>query len=183
MMTQIPRVVTQVNRFAASIAAASLLLLFMTQFCVVLLRYVFDTGFVWMQELPLYFHGAAALLAIAYTLPTGGHIRVDIFYRSASQKRKALVDATGSLLFLLPVSVAIFWYSLPYVIASWAVMEGSAQPSGIPAVFVLKTLLPVFSLLLALQAFAQFWRACRVLLGAQDADLAARGSCEYEGLD
>ncbi|WP_153771852.1 TRAP transporter small permease subunit [Labrenzia sp. CE80] len=182
MMTQIPRVVTQVNRFVASIAAASLLLLFATQFCVVLLRYVFDTGFVWMQELPLYFHGAAALLAIGYTLHTGGHIRVDIFYRSAGERRKALVDAGGSLLFLLPVSVTIFWYSLPYVIASWAVLERSAQPSGIPAIFVLKTLLPVFSLLLALQAFAQFWNACCVLFGAREIDPAALDPGAEEGL-
>ncbi|MEP0232071.1 TRAP transporter small permease subunit [Roseibium sp.] len=176
MMKQIPIVVTQVNRFAASIASTCLFFLFVTQFCVVLLRYVFDTGFVWMQELPLYFHGAAVLLAIAYTLHTGGHIRVDIFYRSADRKRKARIDAAGSLFFLLPVSVTIFWYSLPYVIASWAVMEGSAQPAGIPAVFVLKTLLPVFSLLLAFQGIAQFWRACAVLSGEHEADLAAPGS-------
>ncbi|MEJ8473133.1 TRAP transporter small permease subunit [Roseibium algae] len=147
-----------------------MLLLVLVQFLVVLLRYVFDLGFVWMQEALLYGHGLAALLPIGFTLWAGGHVRVDMFYRSANERHQAWVDLIGSLLFLLPVAVLVFWTSLPFVLASWAVHEGSAQPAGIHAVFLLKSVLPVFAGLLGLQGVERLVRAGRVLWRVQSVD-------------
>ena len=85
------------------------------------------------------------MLAAAWTLRAGGHVRVDIFYADASPRTKALVDLVGALLLLLPFMLVLLWLSLPYVARSWAILERSQEASGLPLVFVLKTLIPLFA--------------------------------------
>ena len=92
-------------------------------------------------------------------------MRVDIFYASASPRRKAIVDLCGALVLLIPFAAAILYFSWPYVARSWAIMEGSREASGLPLVFVLKTLIPVFAVMLILQGAAQAIRAVAVLSG------------------
>jgi TRAP-type mannitol/chloroaromatic compound transport system permease small subunit len=128
-------------------------------FAVVLMRYLLGLGSIWLQETIVYAHAALFLLAAAWTLKEGGHVRVDVFYANASPRNKALVDLFGALLLLLPFAIALFWFSLPYVTRSWAILERSPETSGLPLVFVLKTLIPLFALLLALQGVAQAIRA------------------------
>jgi TRAP-type mannitol/chloroaromatic compound transport system permease small subunit len=53
----------------------------------------------------------------------------------------------------------LVWLSLPYAARSWAILERSQEASGLPLVFVLKTLIPLFALLMALQGIAQAIRA------------------------
>ena len=81
------------------------------------------------------------MLGIAFTLQRGGHVRVDIFYRGFSPRKKALVDFIGGILFLLPVCLLIFIFSWDYVAASWAIGETSEESSGIAGIYLLKTLL------------------------------------------
>jgi TRAP-type mannitol/chloroaromatic compound transport system permease small subunit len=88
-----------------------------------------------------------------------------VFYADASPRRKALVDLCGALLLLLPFMLVLAWFSLPYVARSWAILETSRETSGIPAVFLLKTLIPLFALLMALQGVVQAIRAALVLSG------------------
>ena len=78
-------------------------------------------------------------------------MRVDVFYASASPRVKAWVDLLGALLLLLPFCIAIVWFSWPYVARSWAILERSRETSGLPLVFALKTLIPLFAAMLALQ--------------------------------
>src|SRR4051795_4747240 len=136
-------------------------------FAVVLLRYVLGLGSIWLQESILYAHAAIFLLAAAWTLKQGGHVRVDVFYADASPRAKAWVDLLGALFLLLPFCLAILWFSLPYVTRSWAILERSRESSGLPLVFLLKTLIPAFALLLALQGVAQAIRAALILRGAR----------------
>ena len=102
-------------------------------------------------------------LTAAWTLCTGGHVRVDIFYADASPRRRALIDLFGTLLLLLPFMLTLLWLSVPYAARSWAIMERSQETGGLPLVFVLKTLIPVFAVLMALQGVAQAIRAIGVL--------------------
>ncbi len=100
-------------------------------------------------------------------------MRVDIFYRGMNDRRKALVDAAGVLFLLLPTCLFILIVSLPYVISSWQLLEGSREPGGLPAVFLLKTLIPVGMVLLVLQGLVMLVRAVGRLRaepesGAQD---------------
>jgi TRAP-type mannitol/chloroaromatic compound transport system permease small subunit len=133
------------------------------QVAVVLMRYVLGLGSIWLQEGILYAHASLFMLAAAWTLQQGGHVRVDIFYADASPRWKALVDLVGAIVFLLPLAFALIVLSAPYVLRSWAILERSREASGLPLVFLLKTLIPVFALLLGLQGTSQAIRAALVL--------------------
>jgi TRAP-type mannitol/chloroaromatic compound transport system permease small subunit len=146
---------------AASWCALAIVLI---GFAVVLMRYVLGVGSIWLQESILYAHAALFLLTAAWTLKEGGHVRVDVFYAGASPRAKAWVDFLGALFLLFPFALALIVFALPYVERSWAIWERSRETSGLPLVFLLKTLIPVFALLLALQGVAQAIRAAAVLI-------------------
>ncbi len=130
---------------------------------VVGLRYGLATSSIFLQESVMYMHGAVLMLGISYALKDNRHVRVDIFYARMSGRRQTLVDVAGHLLFLLPVSVLIFWTSLPYAANAWRVLEGSSEVGGVPAVFLLKTLIPVMALLLGLQGLNEIVRGVQRL--------------------
>ncbi|MFN0024388.1 MAG: TRAP transporter small permease subunit [Parvularculaceae bacterium] len=133
------------------------------QFAGVILRYVFGVNFIAMQESVTYLHGAVFLLAGGYALITDDHVRVDIFYREASPRRKAIVNLAGTYLFLLPFCFVALWAAAPYVGNSWAVREGSIEQSGIKGVYLLKSLIPIYLTLLALAGVAMAARASATL--------------------
>ncbi|HER26644.1 MAG TPA: TRAP transporter small permease subunit [Rhodospirillales bacterium] len=124
------------------------------QFTVVVMRYIFGLGSIMMQESVVYLHGALFMLGAGYTLLHEGHVRVDIFYREASPRKKAMVDLFGSLLLLMPVCILITWYSFPYLKTSWSVLEGSRETSGIQGVYLLKSTLWAFTGLMMLQGLS-----------------------------
>src|SRR4051794_14068393 len=158
----IDRLTTAIGR---TIAWASLLVVLM-QFAVVLMRYVLGVGSLWLQESVFYAHAALLMLAVAWTLREGGHVRVDIFYADASPRTKAKIDLIGAICLLLPFAIALGVLSVPYVARSWSILERSRETSGLPIVFLLKTLIPLFALLLAMQGVSQAIRAGAVLFSA-----------------
>lgn len=125
---------------------------------IVILRYGFGIGSIMLQESVVYMHGGLFLLGAAFALKHGAHVRVDIFYRDFSARGKAWVDSLGGIVFLLPLCAFILVSSWDYVGDSWAMRETSAEPGGIPAVFVLKTLIPLAAICLALQGVAEVLR-------------------------
>ena len=160
MAAAIDRTNTAIGRAGSWCALAIVLI----GFAVVLMRYVLGLGSIWLQESILYAHAALFLLAAAWTLKEGGHVRVDVFYANASPRVKAWVDLLGVLLLLLPFCIAIIWFSWPYVARSWAILERSRESSGLPLVFLLKTLIPVFAILLALQGLSQAIKSIAMLM-------------------
>lgn len=161
----IDRLTTAIGRWAAWLALAVVVL----QFALVVARYVFALGSIWLSETVIYLHALLFMLAAAWTLHTGGHVRVDIFYAHASKRAQAYVDLFGALLLLLPFTLVLLWLSVPYVARSWAILERSQEASGLPVVYVLKTAIPVFAVLMALQGVAQAVRACTSLFTAERA--------------
>lgn len=133
------------------------------QFVAVVFRYIFGTGWIWLEESIVYLHATIFMAGAAYTLLHDGHVRVDIFYRDASARVRAQVDLFGALAFLIPVSVLILVKSWPYVSASWTILEGSPETSGIPAVFLLKSLIPLFAVTMILQGFSMALNAALTL--------------------
>ena len=133
---------------------------------IVVLRYGFNIGSIMAQESVIYMHGALFLLGAAYALKTGAHVRVDIFYRNFDPRTKAWVNSLGGVVFLLPLCVFILVSSWDYVSESWGMWERSPEPGGIPAVYLLKSLLPLAAINLALQGVAEILRSA--LLLAQD---------------
>ena len=137
----------------------------LVQFLIVVMRYVFSVGSIMMQESVVYMHALVFMIGAAYTLLHDGHVRVDVFYRDASDRTKAWVDLLGVLFFLIPVSILIAWISWPYVVSSWEVFEGSKETSGIQAVFLLKTVILVFCALIILQGISLAARSGLILAG------------------
>jgi TRAP-type mannitol/chloroaromatic compound transport system permease small subunit len=155
----IDRITTAIGRM---VAWASLFVV-LIQFTVVLMRYVLGAGSLWLQESVIYVHAALLMLAVAWTLREGGHVRVDIFYAAASPRTKAMVDLLGAVCLLLPFAVTLGLLSGGYVARSWSILERSRETGGLPIVFLLKTLIPVFAWLLALQGVSQAIRAAAVV--------------------
>lgn len=137
----------------------------LVQFLVVGMRYVFGIGSVFLQEAVIYMHGTLFMVAAAYTLLHNGHVRVDIFYREATPRRKAIVNLAGVFLFLLPLMALVWIVAEPYVAQSWAIREGSKETSGIQGLFLLKSMILVFATLLPLQGLALAARAVLTLMG------------------
>ncbi|WP_372748968.1 TRAP transporter small permease subunit [Litorivivens sp.] len=147
---------------------AWLLPLLMLNTCaVVFLRYGLEQGSTFMQELSIYLHATIFMLGAGYTLKRDGHVRVDILYRKFSPRRQAWVNALGTLVFLLPLCGYVVLISWDFVSHAWQIKESSAEPGGIPAVFVLKTLIPLMAVNLAIQGVAEFCRSLEVLLESE----------------
>lgn len=119
----------------------------------VLLRYLFNTGSVWAQELEWHLLSPLILFGMSYALLHGEHVRVDVLYADFSPRTKLIVDIVSALL-CIAISLMVVWLSLGYVQQSYAVAEQSADPGGLPYRWVLKALIPAGFVLLALQSFA-----------------------------
>ena len=126
----------------------------LVQALVVLLRYVFAIGFIPLQESIWFMHGLVFLPGAGFTLLKNGHVRVDIYYREAAVETRALIDLIGCVVFLLPFCALTFVLASPYVATSWAVLERSREVGGLPGIFLLKSVLLVFAVLLGLQALS-----------------------------
>jgi TRAP-type mannitol/chloroaromatic compound transport system permease small subunit len=141
------------------------LVMVLVTFFIVTLRYVFDSGWIWLQESVNWMHAAVFMLAAAYALARDEHVRVDIFYREFSPRGKAIVDAAGSLFLLLPVSVFMLWSSWDYVAASWSIKESSREAGGLvfPLVPLLKSFIPIMAVMLMLQTISMLCRAINAI--------------------
>jgi TRAP-type mannitol/chloroaromatic compound transport system permease small subunit len=135
----------------------------LTTATVVVLRYVFAVGFVWLQESYVWMHAVVFMVGAGYTLLHDGHVRVDVFYRPAGRRYKAWVDLIGSLVLLLPTACVVAYMSHDYVADSWVRFETSREAGGLPGLFLLKTVIPIFCLLVALQGLALAGRSVLIL--------------------
>jgi len=141
----------------------------LTQFAVVILRYVLGVGWFSLQESILFMLALVFMLGAAYTLRHEGHVRVDIFYRRLSRRGRALVDVLGTLLLLLPVCVYIFSSSWDYVTDSWQLFEGSREAGGLPGVFLLKTSILLMAGLLSLQGLSMLLKSLIIIFSPEKA--------------
>ncbi len=144
--------IDSVSRSVGNAVAFAAIAMALVTTTVVILRYGFGQGAIAAQESVLYLHGALFMLGAAPTLLTDKHVRVDVFYRNFTDRQKHWVNTIGHTVFTLPFCTLIVFGSWGYVSESWSIMESSPEPGGIPAVFLLKTLIPAMALLLALQA-------------------------------
>ncbi|WP_292894717.1 TRAP transporter small permease subunit [Nitratireductor sp.] len=133
--------------------------LILIQFLVVVLRYVFGLGSIKLQESIIYTHAVVLMFLAAYTLRHDGHVRLDIFYSAAKTRSRALLDLLGGLLYLLPMCVFMLYVTAPYVGRSWSVLEGSRELSGLPGVYLVKTSMLFFAILLLAQGLSMIARA------------------------
>jgi len=159
------------DRIGRGVAWLTLLMVLVT-FVVVVLRYVYAIGWVWLQESYVWLHGIVFMVGAGYTLLHNGHVRVDIIYRTAGPRYKAIIDILGSVFLLLPLVVVVFDVSFGYVLESWRVWEESREAGGLPGLFLLKTVLWVFCVLFGLQGLSLAGRSVLVLAGHEEFQVA-----------
>jgi len=170
-MISLPKVIAVIDavndRVGRAIAWLTLLMV-LTAVTVALLRYVFNIGFVWMQESYIWMHGFVFMLGAGYALLHGSHVRVDVFYAGFSARRRAWVDILGVLFLLWPLVGLIGYLGWGYTQESWARSETSYQAGGLQAIYVLKAAIPLFCFLVGLQGVSLAGRAVLVLKGGHD---------------
>ena len=142
----------------------------LTCFAVVVLRYAFGVGFPWLQELYVWQHAAVFMAGAGYTMLQRGHVNVDVLYGRMNPRGKAWIDILGTLVFLFPWLAVVAVTSAPFVLSSWSIREASGTAGGMPAVYLLKSLLWVFCLVLFLQGLALIVRRGLFLAGHGDED-------------
>ena len=153
-LIKIQKIINTINEWIGrSVAWLTLSMIILTTI-IVILRYVFNTGSIALQESVNYMHASVFLLGIAYTLKHDGHVRVDIFYQKFSKKTKAWIDLLGTLILLMPSSMFIIWVSFNYVEKSWSIFEGSRETGGLDGVFLIKTLIIIMPILLIMQGIS-----------------------------
>ncbi|TCO69409.1 TRAP transporter small permease subunit [Rhodovulum euryhalinum] len=133
----------------------------MVQFAIVVGRYVFGVNSIAVQESVLYLHATLFMLAAGYTLLVDKHVRVDVFYARASPGARRRIDIFGHAVLLLPSMAALLYWSWPSVRNSWRILEGPISVGGIEAVFLMKSLIPAFCILVILQSLAILIRLLR----------------------
>ncbi len=170
-MNLLSKIALRINQFSYGIGQVIswlTLLLVILVMTVVISRYLLGVGSIAIQESVSYVHAIIFMLGLAFTLQRGGHVRVDIFYREFSPRRKATVDLIGAAIFLLPLCGLILVGSWDYVMASWAIKETSSETGGIAAVYLLKTLMIIMPITLGLQGIAQIINSILVLAKANE---------------
>ena len=156
----------RIDRFSVAVGHYTswlTLLMVIVVFVIVVMRYIFDSGLIWLQEMLTWLHAVVFMLGAAYTLQQEQHVRVDIFYREMSERRRAVVNLLGVLFFIFPMCGFFVWAGWDYVIASWKIGEVSRNSGGLPFPFVplLKSVLLVMPLVVALQGLSLLLRSVR----------------------
>jgi TRAP-type mannitol/chloroaromatic compound transport system permease small subunit len=162
LSTQLENIANRMEQFidwSGRVVSWCVLAMVLLTFLVVVLRYVFDSGWIALQESVSYLHSLVFLLGAAYTLKHDAHVRVDIFYSRFSERTKAWVELLGHLFILIPVMLFIVWISWPYISDAWAVKESSRDAGGLPGVYLLKSLILLMAGLLIIQAMVLILRA------------------------
>jgi TRAP-type mannitol/chloroaromatic compound transport system permease small subunit len=157
------RISTLVGRATSWLTLAMVIVMFV----VVVMRYAFDFGFIWLQESVTWMHAVVFMLGAAYTLHDEEHVRVDVFYGGASDKRKAWVNLLGVLVFLLPLCAFLAYEAWDFVTASWSIKESSRESGGLPYPFlpILKTTLLLMPLMVAMQGVSLLLRSVASIRG------------------
>lgn len=163
VIASLVRAISALNYYIGRVFSWLALAIVLVCFAVVVQRYFFRSSHQWMQDLYVWLNGVMFTAVAGFALLRNDHVRVDIFYRPASIRTKAILDIIGVVLFLLPFMVVVFIYGLPYVQRSWRLYEGSPNIGGMPGYFILKCFILVFAVLVGLQGLAMLGRSILVL--------------------
>lgn len=167
-MAFIMRTINALNREMGRVFSWLALAIVMVCFAVVVERYLFNNTRLWAQDLYVWLNGFMFTAVAGFALLRDDHVRVDIFYRPGTIRHKAICDAIGVLLFLFPFMFVVIYYGLPFVQRSWRILENSANIGGMPGLYVLKTFILVFGVLMILQGIAMLIRSILVLKNRDD---------------
>ena len=153
-MLVLANAIDHLNRTVALVVRWLALIMVLVQFCIVIGRYVFGYNSIAAQESVLYMHATLFMLGAGFTLLVDKHVRVDVFFAKLGDRAKRRIDIFGHLFLLIPSMTALLYWSWPSVRNSWKILEGPISVGGIEAVFLLKSLIPAFCILILLQSLS-----------------------------
>lgn len=154
----------RVGRAVAWLNVALILLVCLDVFA----RYLLNKSNPWVTELEWHFFSVIFLLGAGYAWKHDRHVRVDLFYARFSPMEKAMVNALGAILFLLPWSLLMLRVSFRYALTSFRIRETSPDPGGLPAFYPIKFAICIGVTLLALQGIGQLIKDLKDWLGTAE---------------
>jgi len=166
-LAQLSKFIDRFNTFIGYLCAFFVFFMFIVVFTVVVLRYGFNIGFIWIQEVYVWLHSFVFMLGAGFTYLANDHVRIDVFYREASKKYKAIVDLLGNIFLLLPFLYIIWKYSYPFVYRSFLMNEVSREAGGMPALYILKSAILWFCIVLFLQLISNVIKSILTLTNHQ----------------
>lgn len=146
-------IINSLNKIINAVGSLCSLLMIMmvvNVFYNVVMRYFFNDVSIGMQELEWHLFAAMFMFGIGYTLKEDAHVRVDVIYDQLSQKSQAIINIVGSLLFALPFTLMILYFSWDYAYEAFEMGEGSADPGGLPHRWIIRSVIPLSSIFLIL---------------------------------
>ena len=144
------RVIGKFIDMLGNLCSVLMMLMIINVFYDVVMRYFFNDVSIGMQELEWHLFAAMFMFGIAYTLKEDAHVRVDIFYDSMAQRKKSFINIFGSIVFALPITLLIFYYSIDYTYEAYSMGEGSGDPGGLPHRWIVRSVIPLSSIFLVL---------------------------------
>ena len=151
------------NKILGYVCGSFAILMVINVLLVVILRYIFSISFIWMQETYVWLHASIFMIGSGYAYLTNDHVRIDVFYRTKSDKYRAWVDLLGNIFLLLPFLYIIWKFSYPFVERSWKINEVSREVGGLPMLYLLKTTILIFVISLLLQSIASIIKSTKTL--------------------
>lgn len=165
MSSALQKLIDRVSEVTGNAVAWLTLLMVIVTFVIVIMRYAFDAGLIWLQESLIWLHAIVFMVGAAYTLKHESHVRVDVFYRSMSARSQAWVDLVGVLLFLLPLCLFLAYKAFGFAAISWSMHEASREPGGLPypVLPLVKSVLIIMPVTVAMQGVSLLLKAVATL--------------------
>ena len=173
-LLRVEKYINAFSDFLGKIAGVLLVLLLLNVFYDVIMRYLFNDVSIGMQELEWHLYATVFLLGVSYALRHNGHVRVDLIYERRSPVTRAWIDLLGSLVFLLPFSLLVFYYGLGFVAESYELKEQSGDPGGLPYRWLIKSMIPFAFLAMAISGLGMILHAVNIIRGLHADDLVSQ---------
>lgn len=148
MLVKIERIYDRFADFIGHVTAGIMILMLLNVFYDVVMRYLFRSGSIAMQEMEWHLFSIVLLIGVSYALFKDGHVRVDLIYDNLATKKKAIINIVGSVVFLIPFSLLIAFGSIDFVLEAYQTNEISGDPGGLTHRWIIKALVPASFFLL-----------------------------------
>ena len=136
--------------YTLKIAIIALIFLFVAQFVIVIMRFIFSTGLLWLQDSLFFAFAIAILWSLAYFYQDHLRLRIDVFYQYYPPIIRQYVDFMTQLLIMIPFSLLLLWACYDFTYQSIIIGESSSVHGGVSFIYILKLLLFIFPLQLLL---------------------------------
>ena len=150
-------ILNKINFYTEYITIKFFYIMFLFVIVNILLRYALNTNFIFLQELVMYMHAFIFLFGISICLKDDSHVRIDIFSNKLDSNARKLIDKIGFIFFVIPFCIFVMYESTSMIVRSWTMLESSSEPGGLPIVYILKSSIYIFSLLILFQTINKFF--------------------------